>query len=107
MSNFENDLKLNENKKLKEKNSNLEKEIEILNKEIQKLKEKITELTEKIKIIQKENEKLKNIKKIKNINKKFEFNYDFFSNSLDINEIKLNLQEDLIDYQQFAKIIIN
>ena len=71
MSNFENDLKLNENKKLKEKNSNLEKEIEILNKEIQKLKEKITELTEKIKIIQKENEKLKNIKKIKNINKKF------------------------------------
>ncbi len=103
MSNFENDLKLNENKKLKEKNSNLEKEIEILNKEIQKLKEKITELTEKIKIIQKENEKLKNIKKIKNINKKFEFKYDFFSNSLDINEIKLSLQEDLIDYQQFTK----
>ena len=103
MSNFENDLKLNENKKLKDKNSNLEKEIEMLNKENQKLKEKINELTEKIKIIQKENEKLKNIKKIKNINKKFEFNYDFFSNSLDINEIKLNLQEDLIDYQQFTK----
>ena len=103
MSNFENDLKLNENKKLKDKNSNLEKEIEMLNKENQKLKEKINELTEKIKIIQKENEKLKNIKKIKNINKKFEFKYDFFSNSLDINEIKLNLQEDLIDYQQFTK----
>ena len=103
MSNFENDLKLNENKKLKDKNSNLEKEIEMLNKENQKLKEKINELTEKIKIIQKENEKLKNIKKIKNINKKFEFNYDFFSNSLDINEIKLSLQEDLIDYQQFTE----